>query len=226
MKVLVVSLLTLFSCVFASNFAGKYNLSVANNVHFDAVSFEINTSGKLAKISYDRHDGVDLNASVEVVEMGTDAGSFLTLVVKWDNDGSTEFLKAEIFASNDEYFTPVLISVVDIFSDGSAIAVVDNKAKLKFEKTKDCYKQVSKYYEDFNNQRNYEHHGVSTQVTTLGEFNENLEPWQNQVEVSTASNTDLLYIGSSSYWSGWGEDAILVDPSSCKVIEIVNVYAE
>lgn len=35
-----------------------------------------------------------------------------------------------------------------------------------------------------------------------------------------------VYVGVSEYMSGYGEDAVVVEKSTCKAVEFINVYAE
>ncbi len=232
MKSLFLLIALLPSFVFASaRFEGFYYLKITNNPHFSEVDFQVTKEGKVrfSKIQDEEHVEYEKNYSFE--KLIGDAGDLLKVTISWENDGSTELAQAVIFASNDDAYDPYLVNVMTTSSDGSSFAGLDKKAKLKFSKArlqdgKQCYNKIEKYYLQYNDERNYEHHGVAREHTTLTEYNNNLRLWQNPVETELASGSDLLFFGNSSYWSSWGEDAILVDPKTCQVIEIVNIYSE
>ena len=132
LKVLVFALVCSFNTFAAVQ--GKYEVSLTGHALFSTVKFNLDSKGSLLDASTDHNLGraINVRSSFNGVSEYNNETGFLNVTFSWDNDGSRELTKIEIFVSNDAHFGNQLVSVATMYSDGSTVVSKDAGAVLNY----------------------------------------------------------------------------------------------
>lgn len=87
-----------------------------------------------------------------------------------------------------------------------------------------CDAQVEKSWEEHTEDRGYQYEGFYGLDAILSP-GDSYERYGEEV-YNDYGRMVLVYVGASSYYSGYGEDAIVVDPLNCSILDMINLYAE
>lgn len=85
-----------------------------------------------------------------------------------------------------------------------------------------CFEQANNLYQGEMGQRHHDNIYVSKNFVKLPAGEEHVMFGT----VFSYTQDVLIFEGSSEFMSGYGIEAIVLDPSSCQFIEMVQVYAE
>ncbi len=132
LKILILALVCSFNSF--ANVQGKYEVSLTGHALFSSVKFKLDSKGSLLDASTDNNFGRAINVESSfngISEYDNEAG-FLNVTFSWDNDGSKELTKIEIFVSNDPLLGKQLMSAATMYSDGSTVVSKDAGAVLNY----------------------------------------------------------------------------------------------
>ena len=99
LKILILALVCSFNSF--ANVQGKYEVSLTGHALFSSVKFKLDSKGSLLDASTDNNFGRAINVESSfngISEYDNEAG-FLNVTFSWDNDGSKELTKIEIFSN-------------------------------------------------------------------------------------------------------------------------------
>lgn len=71
----------------------------------------------------------------------------------------------------------------------------------------------------------YEYHSLSNEVMRILKNEKSFTAYGKKFEIDYAFDVEV-YFGSNEYMSGYGVDALIVEPTTCETLKIVNVYTE
>ena len=88
---------------------------------------------------------------------------------------------------------------------------------------KSCEEQVLKDY--ISAFEANEHHHLTGEVFNFKKLEKAFTYYGTKVELGYDVDV-TVYIAASEFMGGYGLEAVVVDPTSCKTLKMVNVYAE
>ena len=88
---------------------------------------------------------------------------------------------------------------------------------------KSCEEQVLKDY--INAFEANENHHLTGEVFDFKKLEKAFTYYGTQVELGYDIDV-TVYIGASEFMGGYGLEAVVVDPTTCKTLKMANVYAE
>jgi len=88
---------------------------------------------------------------------------------------------------------------------------------------KDCEKQVLKQFIEAS--QDYDYHSLSNKPVLHPAGEEGFESYGRYVELGYDFDV-VSYTGSNEYMSGYGAYELIVNPKTCEIIKMQEVYAE
>jgi hypothetical protein len=88
---------------------------------------------------------------------------------------------------------------------------------------KNCHEEVLDFY--LNELPEYEYHSVSKKGYLVKAGTPFIEEYGRAVEMNYEIDTEV-YMASSEYYSGYGAEVIVVNPETCAILKMENVYSE
>lgn len=88
---------------------------------------------------------------------------------------------------------------------------------------KSCEEQVLKDY--INAFEGNDYHHLTGQVFNFQKLEKAFTYYGTQVELGYEMDV-AVYIAASEFMGGYGLEAVVVDPATCKTLKMVNVYTE